>query len=76
MSIGNENKKKALTIEDLPDFTEQYRELFIKLAKQTGMHIIGGTHVVRKGDKLYNVAHLFLPRWQSGRASKAAYHTN
>jgi predicted amidohydrolase len=60
MSIGNE-QGEALTIRDLPDFTEQYRALFSKLAKQTKMHIIGGTHVLRKGDRLYNVAHLFYP---------------
>lgn len=25
------------------------------------MHIIGGTHVIRREDKLFNVAHLFYP---------------
>src|SRR6476619_816925 len=56
MSIGNK-QGQSLTIQDLPDFTEQYLSLFKKLAMQTNMHIIGGTHVIRKGDKLYNVAH-------------------
>lgn len=60
LSIGDE-QGNALTIHDLPDFTEQYRDLFSSLAKQTKMHIIAGTHVVRKGDRLYNVAHLFYP---------------
>ncbi|KXG44752.1 carbon-nitrogen hydrolase family protein [Tepidibacillus decaturensis] len=60
MSIGN-NQGKALTINELPNFTEQYRDLFSSFAKQTNMHIIGGTHVIRKGDRLYNVAHLFYP---------------
>ncbi|MCP8968613.1 carbon-nitrogen hydrolase family protein [Ectobacillus ponti] len=60
MSIGDENGK-ALTINDLPKFTEQYRALFIEQAKRTGMHIIGGTHVVERGGKLYNVAHMFYP---------------
>lgn len=60
LSIGNTHGQ-PLTIQDLPDFTERYRELFINLAKQTRMHIIGGTHVIRKGDHLYNVAHLFYP---------------
>ncbi|GBF11515.1 carbon-nitrogen hydrolase family protein [Tepidibacillus sp. HK-1] len=60
MSIGN-NQGKALTINELPDFTEQYQDLFSSFAKQTKMHIIGGTHVIRKGDRLYNVAHLFYP---------------
>lgn len=52
---------KAAGIETLPEYTEAYEELFAGLARQTGMHIIGGTHVLRKGDKLYNTAHLFYP---------------
>ncbi|MEW9668570.1 carbon-nitrogen hydrolase family protein [Ammoniphilus sp. 3BR4] len=60
MSIGD-SQGQALTINDLPDFTEQYRDLFSSFAKQTKMHIIGGTHVTRKEDRLYNVAHMFYP---------------
>jgi predicted amidohydrolase len=66
MSIGNK-QGQPLTIQDLPDFTEQYRSLFIDLAMQTRMHIIAGTHVIRKGNRLYNVAHLFYP---DGRVSE------
>ncbi|MHC0038118.1 carbon-nitrogen hydrolase family protein [Pseudoneobacillus sp. C159] len=68
MSIGKEGR--ALTIDELPEYTEQYRELFSKLAKQYGMHIIGGTHVIKKGDKLYNVAHLFYPDGRVGEQAK------
>lgn len=60
LSIGNEDGR-ALSFEKLPEFTEQYRYLFIELAKRTKMHIIGGTHVIQKGGRLYNVAHLFYP---------------
>ncbi|MBM7619216.1 putative amidohydrolase [Bacillus tianshenii] len=60
MSIGDESGN-ALTIGDLPGFTESYRNLFIDLATEYELHIIGGTHVVRKNGKLYNVAHLFYP---------------
>jgi predicted amidohydrolase len=60
LSIGDQ-QGRPLTINDLPDFTEQYRSLFSRFAQQTKMHIIGGTHVIRKGDNLYNVAHLFYP---------------
>lgn len=60
MSIGND-QGQALAIHDLPDFTDQYRALFQSFAKQTKMHIIAGTHVIRKGDQLFNVAHLFYP---------------
>lgn len=68
MSIGDSNGN-PLTIQDLPNFTEQYRSLFINLAIQTGMHIIGGTHIIRKEGKLYNVAHLFYP---DGRVAEQA----
>ncbi|MFS0862521.1 carbon-nitrogen hydrolase family protein [Fredinandcohnia sp. 179-A 10B2 NHS] len=68
LSIGSEDGTK-LTINDLPGFTEQYRSLFSSLAKQSNVHIIGGTHVIRKADSLYNVAHLFYP---DGRIAEQA----
>lgn len=48
-------------IEQLPKYTEGYIRLFSDLARRTGMHLIGGTHVVREGDFLYNTAFLFYP---------------
>lgn len=60
---------RSLAIEDLPSFTEPYRQLFAGLARETGMHLIGGTHVVRKGGALYNTAHLFYP---DGRIAEQA----
>ncbi|PKG22418.1 carbon-nitrogen hydrolase family protein [Niallia nealsonii] len=67
LSMGD--GQNPLTINELPGFTEQYRDLFRTFAVQTGMHIIGGTHVIRKEDKLYNVAHLFYP---DGRVEEQA----
>ena len=52
---------KPLSINELPDFTDQYKELFTTFAKETNIHIIAGTHVVSRDGKLYNVAHLFYP---------------
>lgn len=69
LSIGDGNGN-ALTINELPDFTEQYIELFSSLAKKMNLHIIGGTHVIRRGDKLYNVAHLFYPDGRVGEQPK------
>lgn len=60
MSIGDENGK-ALTIEQLPNFTEDYYALFSKLAKEHNVHIIGGTHIIRREGKLLNAAYLFYP---------------
>ncbi|MCM3785501.1 carbon-nitrogen hydrolase family protein [Neobacillus mesonae] len=69
MSIGDK-EGKALGIADLPDFTEAYEALFMKLAKQYGIHIIAGTHVIKKNDKLLNTAHLFYPDGRIGRQPK------
>ncbi len=69
LSIGDK-QGNPLTIQDLPDFTERYRSLFTNLAMQTKTHIIGGTHVVRKGGKLYNTAHLFYPDGRVGEQPK------
>jgi predicted amidohydrolase len=69
LSIGN-GQGQSLTINDLPGFTVQYKELFQNFAKQTNMHIIAGTHVIEKGGKLYNTAHLFYPDGRIGEQAK------
>lgn len=69
LSIGDANGN-ALSIRDLPSFTKQYQDLFSGLAQKTGMHIIGGTHVLNDGDRLYNVAHLFYPDGKIGEQPK------
>lgn len=68
LSIGSE-QEPSLTIHELPGFTEQYKTLFSRLAGETGMHIIGGTHVIQREGKLYNTAHLFYP---DGRVEEQA----
>lgn len=60
LSIGSE-QGTSLTINELPGFTDQYRTLFSNFAKETNMHIIGGTHVINRDGRLYNAAHLFYP---------------
>ncbi|CDN43113.1 carbon-nitrogen hydrolase family protein [Paenibacillus sp. P22] len=61
LSIRGEDGK-ALGIQSLPDFTEAYEGLFAGLAREYGMHIIAGTHVVRTAEgKLRNTAYLFGP---------------
>lgn len=68
LSIGDKSGK-ALSINDLPKFTEKYIDLFKNFASETGMHIIGGTHVLEREGKLFNVAHLFYP---DGRVEEQA----
>lgn len=61
LSIGD-GDGAALPIDRLPEFTEAYLTLFQRLAREYGMYIVGGTHVVEvEGGKLRNAAHLFHP---------------
>ncbi|MDR9796864.1 carbon-nitrogen hydrolase family protein [Aeribacillus sp. FSL K6-2848] len=65
LSIPNQKQ----TIQNLPHYTDRYYSLFTSLAKETGMHIIGGTHIIEKEGRLYNTAHLFYP---DGRIAEQA----
>lgn len=69
MSIGDA-KGHALTIRDLPSFTADYIALFTRLAVQTGMYLIGGTHIIEEAGKLYNTAYLFSPDGSIGQQRK------
>ena len=60
LSIPDEHGQ-AQGIGSLPDYTQAYLDLFRGLAQSSTMHIIAGTHVVRRAGKLYNTAHLFYP---------------
>ncbi|UOE96257.1 carbon-nitrogen hydrolase family protein [Alkalihalobacillus sp. LMS39] len=69
MSIPHANQV-APAISQLPQYTQWYYTLFTKLAMETGMHIIGGTHVIEEQGRLYNVAHLFYPDGRIGKQPK------
>ncbi len=60
LSIPDEGGR-ARKFSRLPEFTEQYRELFFLLARNFNMHIVAGTHVLERDGKLQNTAHLFYP---------------
>jgi len=64
LSIG------AQKVDELPEYTEKYTQLFSELARSTGMHLIGGTHVERDGGRLYNTAFLFYPDGRVGKQRK------
>lgn len=45
----------------ISEYTDDYRGLFMELARARGQNILAGTHLVRKGDQLLNTAFLFTP---------------
>lgn len=49
------------SIAALADMTDRYRELFSSRARRAGLFIVAGSHPVRVGDGIRNVAHLFTP---------------
>jgi len=55
----------ALAVRRLAQMAPQYEALFMRLAKETGIYIIGGTHPVFERGKIFNAAHLFTPNGAS-----------
>ena len=45
----------------LTDLTDQVDELFVDLAREFQVSIVGGSHPIRYGDRIENVASLYLP---------------
>ncbi len=60
----------ALAVRRLARLAPQYEELLSRLARQTGIYIIGGTHPVFQRGKVFNAAHLFTPNGQVFRQKK------
>ncbi len=54
-----EEKVPAKAIRKLAEFTEDYIELFTKLAVKYNVNIIGGSHFVEEDGDIYNIAYLF-----------------
>ena len=60
-SIMDSTLSSAAGIKVLADMSDRYREMFAGMARQSGLHIIGGSHPVLDGGELRNRAHLFTP---------------
>jgi len=60
----------ALAVRRLAQLAPEYESLFIRLAKETGIYIIGGTHPVFQRGKVFNAAHLFTPNGKVFRQKK------
>lgn len=52
-------KKPAAAIRELTHYTDQYIELFTKLAIKYNINIIAGSHFCMENDTLYNISFLF-----------------
>jgi predicted amidohydrolase len=51
----------ARAVRRLAQLAPDYENLFTRLATQSGLYIIGGTHPVIQQGQLFNAAHLFTP---------------
>jgi predicted amidohydrolase/ribosomal protein S18 acetylase RimI-like enzyme len=60
----------ALAVRRLARMAPQYEQLFLRLAKETGIYIIGGTHPVFQRGRVFNAAHLFTPNGRVFRQKK------
>ena len=60
----------ARAVRRLAQIAPDYEALFMRLAKESGLYIIGGTHPVIQSGELFNAAHLFTPNGQVFRQKK------
>ena len=60
----------AMAVRRLARMAPEYEQLFTRLAQETGIYIIGGTHPVFQRGKVFNAAHLFTPNGQVFRQKK------
>jgi predicted amidohydrolase/ribosomal protein S18 acetylase RimI-like enzyme len=60
----------AMAVRRLARMAPEYEALFTRLAQETGIYIIGGTHPVFQRGKVFNAAHLFTPNGQVFRQKK------
>ena len=60
----------AMAVRRLARMAPEYEELFSRLAQETGIYIIGGTHPIFQRGKVFNAAHLFTPNGQVFRQKK------
>jgi predicted amidohydrolase/ribosomal protein S18 acetylase RimI-like enzyme len=60
----------ARAVRRLAQLTPEYEALFRRLAVETGLYIIAGTHPVIEKGELFNAAHLFTPNGRIFRQKK------
>jgi len=60
----------ARAVRRLAQLTPEYETLFMRLAKESGLYIIAGTHPVIQNGELFNAAHLFTPNGKVFRQKK------
>lgn len=60
----------ARAVRRLAQLTPEYETLFRRLAKESGVYIIAGTHPVIQQGELFNAAHLFTPNGRVFRQKK------
>ncbi len=60
----------ARAVRLLAQLTPEYETVFKRLAKESGLYIVAGTHPVIQGGELFNAAHLFTPNGKIFRQKK------
>ena len=48
-------------ISRVPEFTDEYLEMFTELSSESGQYIIAGSHLVVENNNEFNISHLFSP---------------
>ncbi|HVS15616.1 MAG TPA: GNAT family N-acetyltransferase [Thermoanaerobaculia bacterium] len=64
------HEKPAVAVRKLAGLTEQYLDLFSRLAIAHDVNIVGGSHFTLEDEKLYNVSYLFQRNGEIGKQYK------
>ncbi len=71
LTLGDVKAPIVEQVRRLSDQVPRYRELLSKLARERGVHIVGGSiPVAGEGEAVYNVCHVFAPNGEVGEQAK------
>jgi len=62
--LSQESLKRLPSVEGirkLAELEQPFMELMSRLAKEYGIHVVGGTHPIARGEAIYNVCPFFFP---------------
>ncbi len=60
-TFGDWRETPASELTRVDTYTDDYRDLFIREAKERNQYIVGGSHLMARGSQYLNIGHLFEP---------------
>jgi len=58
-------------VNEIHEYEDKYLELFAGLSKEKNQYIVAGSHLIKRGDKIFNIGHIFCPDGQIFKHTKS-----